>query len=58
MIGAGMFSPVWTHDSREILMVDSPARPGLWRLSGNQGELVSNADFTTGIMKGQFAVFI
>lgn len=32
-IGPRMFSPAWTKDSRELLMADSPTRPGLWRVN-------------------------
>jgi Tol biopolymer transport system component len=35
LVGRRMFSPAWTHDGREVVMVDSPTRPGLWRVSGH-----------------------
>ncbi len=35
LAGPRMFSPAWAHDGSELFLVESPARPSLWRLPGN-----------------------
>ena len=40
LVGPRMFSPAFTRDGRELVMVSSPARPGLWRVSAmGNGEI-------------------